>query len=169
MGDWEIWTASVAAGTAALREPDDERRSFAGLALGLDRAVVLEDDVLGDGQAEAGAAGLLGAALVDAVEAVEDLFPLALLDSLAVVAHAHLGGRAALGHLDLDRLPLTVLDGVVDQVRERLLDAQRVGAHEDALARHQERPAVGEVLAQLVDELAEVDALPGQHQVARLD
>src|SRR5438045_4449390 len=53
--------------------PHDERRPLAWLALHLDRPLMLQDDVLGDGQAEAGAAAVLGAALVDAVEAAEDL------------------------------------------------------------------------------------------------
>ena len=119
---------------------------------------MLQHDVLGDGEAEAEAAGVLGAALVDAVEAAEDFFLLRFGDAFAVVAHAHLGGLAALRDRDLDRRAAAVLDRVVDQVRERLLEAQRVGLDGDVLARDDERGAVGEVFAQLVDELAQVDA-----------
>src|SRR5450432_1574863 len=39
-------------GSSGLREPDDEGGAAARLALGIDRAVVLEDEVFGDGQAQ---------------------------------------------------------------------------------------------------------------------
>src|SRR5213080_1609092 len=114
---------------ARLGQPHDERRPLARLALHLDRPLMLQDDVLGDGQAEAGAAAVLGAALVDAVEAAEDLLLLVIGDSFAVVADADLARR----DVDLDR-PGAVLDGVVDHVRQRLLEAQRIGVGEGVLA-----------------------------------
>ena len=52
------------------------------------------DDVAGDGEAEAGAAGLAGAGLVDAVEALEDAGEVLGGDARAEVAHAELDRRA---------------------------------------------------------------------------
>src|SRR2546423_1900910 len=145
-------------------QPHDERRALARLALHFDRPLMLQDDVLGDGQAEAGAAAVLGAALVDAVEAAEDLLLLVIGDSFAVVADADLARR----DVDLDR-PGAVLDGVVDHVRQRLLEAQRIGVGEGVLAADDELRTAREVFDQLVAELAGADALPRQQAAARLD
>src|SRR5207237_9065679 len=110
-------------------------RSLAALALELDRASVQDDEGLGDGQTEAGAGYFLRPALVDAVEAVED--PLLLLggDAVAVVGHPYDGGIAGSGQPDVHRLAATVLDGVVEQVREDLLQAQGIPTDGGA-ARH---------------------------------
>src|SRR5712692_5262486 len=84
----------------SLRQAHHERRSLSRLALHLDGSAVEEDEVAGDGQAEAGAGDGLGAALVDAVEAAEDPVALGRWDPFAVIRDAHDGGAAALGDVD---------------------------------------------------------------------
>ena len=56
------------------RQGQGEVEGLAGaeFAFGPDAAAVGQDDVLDDGQAEAGAARLAGARFVDAIEALED-------------------------------------------------------------------------------------------------
>src|SRR3954469_17275134 len=53
-------------------EGEEECATVAEFAFGADGAAVGEHDVFGDGQTEAGAAGLAGAGFVDAVEALEE-------------------------------------------------------------------------------------------------
>src|SRR4051794_28162412 len=64
-----------------------ERRALARLAVDRDAPTVCLHDALGDRQPEAGALGLPGEQVVDAVEAVEDLLSLGARYAHAVVAH----------------------------------------------------------------------------------
>src|SRR3954451_20128865 len=57
-------------------------------SLHLDVSAVLEDEVFGDGEAEAGAGDFLGAGFVDAVEAAEDSVALFGRNAFAVVGYA---------------------------------------------------------------------------------
>jgi hypothetical protein len=59
-------------GDLSERQLDAERRPFAHAAFDVHLAAVRLDDVLDDGEAEAGAAFVPRAAFVDAVEALED-------------------------------------------------------------------------------------------------
>src|SRR5205814_7110760 len=92
-----------------------------------DFALVEGDDVLDDREAEPGAAARARARFVDAVEALEDPRPVGLGDPgpgvLDLAPHvpvlrAHSGANAAL---------LGVLEGVVEQVREHLLEPRAIG------------------------------------------
>ena len=83
----------------------------------VDLAVVVRDHVADDGEAEAGAAGLAAAGLVDPVEALEDPLEVAGRDADAVVGDGDLDLVALGGGLDLDRAAgVGVLHRVVEQV-----------------------------------------------------
>src|SRR5258706_8066603 len=100
---------------------DAESAAFAELRLQLDAAAVRLDDLLGDGQPQAGALGLAREQVVAAVEALED--PLAVLgaDAGAVVLDfdGDAPSRAARAHPDA-LLFASVLDGVVQEVQYHL-------------------------------------------------
>ena len=100
-----------------------------GLALDPHLAAVGLDDVLDDGQAKAGPAGVARAGFVQAVEALEDALAGVGGNPRAVVRHADADdavnglsteGDAAIGP--------AILDGVLDQVHEDLFQTIRVGA-----------------------------------------
>jgi hypothetical protein len=61
-----------AAGRGQRRQPEPERAARALPALHPDRALVLLDDLLADGQAQAGPALLARVGLLDLLEALED-------------------------------------------------------------------------------------------------
>ncbi len=67
-----------------------------------------------------------------------------------------------------------VLPGIVEKVREDLLDAQRIDAGRGVLAAHGDLErarggAFAELAAELAEKVAHVDGLALQHQLARLD
>src|SRR5437899_8186113 len=94
-----------------------------------------KNDVLGDGEAEARAGDGLRTAFVDAIEAAEDPVALRGGDAFAVIGDADGRAVAALADRDVDGAVLAaVLDGVVDEVRQRLLDAHRIDVHARAVA-----------------------------------
>src|SRR5439155_24275736 len=100
---------------------EEEGRPLPHFALHPDFAVMGLRDVLDDGQAQAGAALLPGARLVDPIKALEDAVDGLRRDSRPVVAnkdlyHLRLGRAGA----DPDAtFGAAVLDGVIDKVEER--------------------------------------------------
>ena len=54
------------------KERKNERAAVAELAFGVNRSTVRAHDVLGDGEAKAGASGLTRAGFIDAIEAFEE-------------------------------------------------------------------------------------------------
>ena len=76
------------------------------LAFHTDGASVGEDDVLGDGKAEAGASGLAGAGFVDPVEALEDAVEMFRGDAGAEILHGKLDAAVKLTRADEDALAL---------------------------------------------------------------
>ena len=89
-----------------------------------------EDHLTDDGEAQAGAARLAGAGLVDPVEAVEDVGDGVLGDAGAVVLDGEDGvpGGAVQGDDDAAAL-LGVFDGVFHQVVDHLVHLALVGVH----------------------------------------
>src|SRR5258708_7740514 len=112
---------------STLWEAYDERRTFARFALDVDRAAVLQDQVLRDREPEAAAGDLLRAAFVAAIEPPENLRALRFRNAVAVIGDAHDSDIRLLDHFDFDvALIAAVLDRVVQQIRERLLDPQGI-------------------------------------------
>src|SRR5207245_2567349 len=112
-----------------LWEANDERRALPRLALDIDRAAVLQDEMLRDGEAEARAGDFLRAAFVDAIEAPKNLRALRFRDSIAVIGDADHAGIRFVDHFDLDLAVIgAVLDRIVEQIRKSLLQAQDVAA-----------------------------------------
>src|SRR5918992_5170598 len=114
---------------------DDKAAALSDLTLDEQMAAVAAQDVLDDGEAEAGAAEVTRARRVDPEEPLGDPRQMFARDAGAVIAHRDAHGRAAgqrpgaggrcvetIGR-DLDRLAsAAVFDGVVDQVGEQLDD-----------------------------------------------
>src|SRR6185437_16366825 len=99
-----------------------EHRPFAKLALDFQQAAMMIDDVLDDGEPEAGAAQRARPRRVDAVETLGEAREMVARDPLALVADRDRERRRALGrlrYLDGDRgAGAGVFDGIVDQVLE---------------------------------------------------
>ena len=88
------------------------------------------EDVLDDGEPEAGAAGGAGAALVDPVETLGEPRQVLQGDALAVVRHAELGAVRVLLPADAEMgAGRGVVDGIMDQVGEGAAQFDRI-AHE---------------------------------------
>src|SRR5205814_2648439 len=114
-----------------LWEAHDKRRPFSGLAFDIDRAAVLQDQMLGDRETEAAARDFLRAAFVDAIEPPENLRALRLRNAIAVIGDARHAGIRLLDHFDFDiAIIAAVFDRVVEQIRKGLLDTQRIAAHD---------------------------------------
>src|SRR5579875_2543670 len=118
---------------------DREDRALAELAVDVERAAVMGDDVLDDGKAEAGAAELAGAGRVDPVEPLGEPGQVLARDAVAMVAHGDGERRRPLARArawqearrraggDLDRRAgPAVFDGVVEKVLEHLGKLVRV-------------------------------------------
>ncbi len=117
-----------------------EGGALAGGAGGPDAAAVLVDDAATDGEAEAGAAQGAGVGGVALLEAVEDVFELVGGDAAALVADLDEGFAVveiAGGEVDL-AAGGRELDGVRDEVVERLQDAVGVGPDVDAVGREED-------------------------------
>ena len=86
-------------------------------------------DVLGDSEAETGAARLAGAGFVDPVETLEDAVEVLGGDSRPEVPHGELdANRRARARRRRTRLPcFAILHGVFDEVAEDLDDGVGVG------------------------------------------
>ena len=88
-----------------------------------DDAAVLVDDLLGDGQAQAGAAGLPGAGLVHPVKALENAGAVLSGDADAVVRDLHPQPLAAAPGADVDAPAVGgVFDGVGHHIHHHLHD-----------------------------------------------
>src|SRR5436190_13752599 len=107
------------------RQPYRRAQSAQGTVAEHEVAAVGAGDIAGDGEAEADAAGLQVAALVQPVEGAERLFALRRRDTGSVVVDLHFGktfrALEAREHLS------AVLQGVVDQVDDAALE--RVAPH----------------------------------------
>ena len=98
------------------------------LAVGLDRAAMQLDEVMGDRQTDAEAAVFARELGVGLAEHLEDVAQEGFRDARAVVADGDLGGRLVAAQADLDRPALGCeLDGVGQQVPDDLLQAIGVG------------------------------------------
>ncbi len=86
-------------GGFCLGEGENEGASGVQLTFGADGSALGLHHILGNGEAETGAAGLPGAGFVDPVEALEDAVEVFGGNSLAKVADAELDGVDGLGDL----------------------------------------------------------------------
>ncbi len=94
------------------------------------------DDVLGDGEAEAGAAGFAGACGVHAVEAFEDAFGIGEGDADAGVGDGDDGFARAGGGADGDVTARgSVLDGVVQKILQHVAQQGGIAADGGKLRR----------------------------------
>ena len=112
-------------GARVLREGEIESGAVAGFAGRPDPAAVALDDVLDNGESEAGAALLARAGLVHAVEALENAFEGFRRYARAVILNGDLDLPAvqrAPAHGD-GAVGAAVFDGVVHEVAEDLLQA----------------------------------------------
>ena len=106
------------------------------LAFDPESAAVGFDDVLGDGEAEAGAAGFAGAGGVHAIEAFEDAFLIRQRNADAGVGDGDDGFARAGGGADVD-VPAwrRVLDGVVEEILENVAEQSGIAADGGKLRR----------------------------------
>ena len=112
-----------------------ELGAVAEFALGPDAAAVGLDDVLDDGEAEAGAAGFTGAGLVHTVESLEDAVEVLGGDAGAEVLDSELDGIFSELRADADTLArASVFEGVFNQVSEDLVHGIGIG-HDEVLRR----------------------------------
>src|SRR5262245_49939305 len=103
-------------------EFDEEAGAFADFALDGDFAAVGFDDGFDEAETEAEAA--LGAAFVDAVEALPDAVELRFGDAFAGVGDVDQKGAVVLLRMDSNPALLgSVLDGIVHQIAEGALEA----------------------------------------------
>ena len=110
------------------RQPDYERRALALLALHLDTSTVGQGDLPYERQTEAESRTLPIA--VRALEAIEYALEFCLWDSGAGVRHRDRYPLAAKLRLEADPIAVrSVLDGVIQQVREYLLKPGRIAAN----------------------------------------
>ncbi len=115
-------------------------------AFGADGAAVGQHDVLGDGEAEAGASGFAGAGFVDAIEAFEQAREVLGGDAGAEILDEEFYGVGnGAGAEDDSSAGGAVLQGIVDQVGEDLVNGFAVG--EDRRKVFWERVGAGKVLA----------------------
>src|SRR6185436_4796368 len=109
-----------------------EAAALAGLALDLEAGLMARERVLGDGEAEAGAAGLARAAAVDPIEALGEPRDVLGLDADAGVLDAEARAVVRLAPGERDRAARRgVADGVAHQVAER---AGELGFHAQQVA-----------------------------------
>ena len=97
-------------------------------AFGADGAAVGEHDVLGDGEAEAGASGFAGAGFVDAIEAFEQAREMLGGDAGAEILDEEFDGVGNGAGAENDASAgWAVFHGIVDQVGKNLVDGFAVG------------------------------------------
>src|SRR6266852_1927405 len=146
-----------------LWKADDEGRPFPRLAFDVDRAAVLQDQMLRDREPESAAGDVLGAALVDAIEAPKNLRALRFGDSVSMIGDANDARLRLVDHCHVDLAVVTaVFDGVVEQIRKSLLQAQHVAA-DDGISLDSEsdpmiRRLIGEIFTKIVQHPAQIDA-----------
>ena len=106
-------------------------------AFGADGASVGKHDVLGDGKAQARAAGLTGAGFVDAIETFEQPREMFRGDSGSKILHTKFYAmRNRTGAEDDSSAGSAVLECIVNQVREDLMDGFAVCQHRGKTFRH---------------------------------
>src|ERR1019366_2456211 len=115
-------------------EGEEESAAVVEFAFGADGAAVGEHDVLGDGEAESGAAGFAGAGLVDAVKALEEARKMLGRNAGAEILNIKFNPEfdAAFGGTRAEQntsARAAVLHGVVDKIRKDLVDGFAVGSH----------------------------------------
>src|SRR5579872_254746 len=111
---------------------------MAEFAVGADGATMGAHDVLGDGEAKAGASGFAGAGFIDAVEALEEARQVLRGNAGSEVTHIKLdalrtaggGGPHSTGAKFDTRAGASVLHSVVDQVGKDLVDGFAVGQNQ---------------------------------------
>src|ERR1700722_5956326 len=111
-------------------EGEQESAAVVECALGTDGATVGEHDVLGDSEAEAGAAGFARSRFVDAIEALEKARKMLGGDARAEILHVEFDSTAGGAGAENDattRAP--VLHGIVDEIRKHLVNGFAVGPH----------------------------------------
>src|SRR5205807_4238085 len=115
---------------------DDELCAALRVADCTDRAAVSFDDLSGDRQPETAAAAATGPRAVDLEEALEDAWQIVGGDDGACVVHADADvSRPQYLRADVDRATgRRVADGVVDEVREDLLEPALVAVDERYVA-----------------------------------
>ena len=98
---------------------------------GRDMALVALADAVGDGEAEAVAAGLAGARLIEAVEALEEVGDGVVVKGVALVVHSEVDAAllARQPHAD-DAFRRGVFAGVVEENADELLELRLVAAHD---------------------------------------
>src|SRR5262249_22687074 len=106
------------------RDLDSEGGARPGLARHPDGPSVGGDDLTGDVQAEPEPA--IGVRGDSSLEAIEDPGELVLLDANAVVLHREEGAVPVRAGAHHDGLAAAILDGVGDEVRHHLLEAQAI-------------------------------------------
>src|SRR5207253_4090393 len=112
------------------REDDAERAALSDLAVQLDAAAVQLDDLLGDGEPQAGPLRPAGEQVVGAVEPLEDPFSVMWPHAGSVVLHldGDVAPRAPGAHADALVLP-SVLHRVVQQVEHHLRHGVAIHVH----------------------------------------
>ena len=109
-------------------EGENEGAAASEFAYGADAALVGQDDVLGDGQAEACAAGLAGASFIDPIETLEKTRQMFGWDAGAEVTNIELNSLLCLLRAKIDAPAGTsVFHRVVNQVGEYLVNRLAVG------------------------------------------
>jgi len=109
-------------------ERKQEHRAVGEFAFSADGAAVGQHDVFGDGEAEAGSSGLAGAGFIHAIEAFEEAWKMLGGDTSAEILHTKFDGVGKLAGAENDASAgRAVFQGVVDEVREDLVDGFAVG------------------------------------------
>src|SRR4029079_3643918 len=105
-----------------------ERAAVVQFAFGEDGAAVGKDDVLGDGEPEAGASAIARASFVDAIEAFEETTEVLGGDARAKIANVELHSVIDIARAEFDPLALIgVLAGIVNEVGEDLENRVAIG------------------------------------------
>ena len=106
---------------------DGEDAAFARRAFDIDAALMGLDDVLDDGQAEAGAAELAAAGAIDAVEALEEARQVLRGDAAAAIADVDGDFVVILACEDFNLAAgFAVFDGVIDEVNDGLFEERGI-------------------------------------------
>src|SRR5689334_15849645 len=102
------------------RYRERECRAFADLGLDPEAAAVHFDDALGDGEAEPGAALLLGGRGIGLLKLLEDLGLVLLGDARSGIAHRDREASVRNRGADRNFAGIGELDGVADQIEQNL-------------------------------------------------
>src|SRR5438128_11565599 len=112
--------------------------------------------MLRDGEAEAAAGDVLGAAFVDAIKTMKNSFPFGQWNPLALIGYPYHAGIRLLGNVDRDRMFVAaVLDRVVDQIGERLLQPVWIGADARVAAHGEVHVVLRRLIGKVFDEIGD--------------